>query len=97
MLLKGVASAMLFVSFYLFIFGCAGYSLLHGFCSSCERESYSVVLVLGLLNAVASLVEMHRLGGTRALLLWRTGLAAPPHVGSSWDQTHVSGRGILYH
>ena len=53
---------MLFVSFYLFIFGCAGYSLLHGFCSSCERESYSVVLVLGLLNAVASLVEMHRLG-----------------------------------
>ena len=74
---------MLFVSFYfyLFIFGCAGYSLLHGFCSSCERESYSVVLVLRLLVAVASLVGAHGLGA-HGLHCWGARAQLPHHT---WD------------
>ena len=100
---------MLFVSFYfyLFIFGCAGYSLLHGFCSSCERESYSVVLVLRLLVAVASLVGAHGLGahglhcwgararGTRASLLGRTGLGHTGFTAGAHGLSCPTTRGTL--
>ena len=44
---------LLFKKFCLFIFGCAGSSLLHA--------GYSLVAARGLLNVVASLVEGHRL------------------------------------
>ena len=47
----------LFFNFYLCIyFGCAGSLLLHGFFSSCGNEVYSLLVVHGLLIAVASFV-----------------------------------------
>ena len=48
---------------YVFIFGCAGSSLLHGLFSSCATRWYSLVSVHKLLIAVASLVV--ELPGTR--------------------------------
>ena len=65
-------------------------------------------MVRGLLIAVASLVVEHGLqalwlagSGAQAQWLWRMGLVAPQHVGSSWTRarTHVSciGRRILNH
>ena len=43
---------------YLFVFGCAGPSLLH---LAAEREGYTVVVVCGLLIAVVSLIVEHGL------------------------------------
>ena len=61
-----------------------------------DSGGYSLVAVRGLLE-VASLVQ-HKSEGHS---LWRTGLVALQHVGSSKtrDGTHVScfGRQILYH
>ena len=58
-------------SFFFFelciLFGCAGSSSLHmGFSLVAVRQSYSLVLVHGLLTVVASLVAEH---GLRALVL----------------------------
>ena len=46
---------------YLFIFGCVGSSLLPGLLSSCSGWGCSLVVAHGLLSAVASLAEEHRL------------------------------------
>ena len=45
------------------MFGCAGSSLLHAqaFSPVVASRGYSLVVVRGLLNAVASLVAVHRL------------------------------------
>ena len=45
----------------LFIFGCAGSSLLHGVFSSCGGQGYSLVVMHRLLIAVGSLVVEHGL------------------------------------
>ena len=69
--------------------------------SSCGERGLLFLAVHGLLIAVASLVVEH--GGCRvqAQWLWRTGLVAQWHVGSSWTraQTRVpcTGRQILNH
>ena len=81
--------------------------------SSCGKWGLLFIAVLGLLIVVASLVVENGLqacglqqlwhAGPRAQAqqLWRTGLAAPRHVGSSWTraQTRVPciGRRILNH
>ena len=99
--------------FQYYIFGCVGFSLLHGTFSSCGDWGLLSVAVCGLLIVVASLVVEHRLQvrglqqlwltGSRAPAqqLWCTGLVAPWHVGSSWTRarTHVPciGRQILNH
>ena len=49
------------LKFYLFIFGCAGSSLLPGLFSSCGEWGLHFVAASGLLIAVASLVAKHRL------------------------------------
>ena len=79
----------------LFIFGCVGSSVRARAFSSCGKQGLLFVAVHGLLMAVASLVAEHRLqarglqqlclAGSRAQAqqLWRTGLVAPQHVGSS--------------
>ena len=54
-------SISLFKLFYLFIFGCAGSSLLCGLSLVAESESYSLVAVCRLLIVVASFVAEHRL------------------------------------
>ena len=46
---------------YLFIFGCAGSSLLRGLCLVVVSRGYSLVAVVGLLTAVASFVAEPRL------------------------------------
>ena len=88
---------------YLFMFGCAGSSLLWGLFSSCSKW--------GLLIVVASLVSCCRARGlssfgsltlrAQAQELWYTGLVAPWHVWPSQtrDWTHVFhiGRWILHH
>ena len=60
---------------------------------------YSLIVVHGLLIAVASLVAGHIFQGSQAWQLWHMGLVALWHVGSSQtrDQTHVPciGRQIL--
>ena len=53
---------MLFIClFYLFIFGCAGSLLLHGLSLAAVRRGYSLVVMCGLLVALASLVVGHGL------------------------------------
>ena len=56
----------LHVYFYLFIFGCAGSSLLHGLSLVVVSRGYSLVAVCGLLTALASLVAEHGLQGAQA-------------------------------
>ena len=46
---------------YLFIFGCAGSSLLRGLCLVVVSRGYSLVAVVGLLTAVASFLAEPRL------------------------------------
>ena len=46
---------------YLFIYGCAGSSLLYRLFSSCVNRGYFVLAVLRLLILMASLVAEHRL------------------------------------
>ena len=81
--------------------------------SSCCVQGLLFVVVHGLLIAVASLVAEHGLqahglqqlwlAGSRAQAqqLWRTGLVAPRHVGSSWTRARTRvpciGRRILNH
>ena len=76
--------------------------------SSCSERGLLSVAVRGLLVAVASLVveNKHYTLGFQKLqptgsAVWRTGLAAPRHAGSSrtWDWTCVpcTGRRILYY
>ena len=50
----GTFSVSIIIFKCLFIFGCAGFSVLLGFFSSCSEQGYSPVLVLGLLTEVAS-------------------------------------------
>ena len=57
---------ILFKKMLLFIFGCAGFSLLFGFSLVVVSRGYSLVAVLGFLITVASLVAEHRLQGTWA-------------------------------
>ena len=93
-------------------YGCVGASLLHGLCSGCGKRG--VLLAAGpvFLTAVASSPAEHRPQGTQASVaaaprytaqvqrLWRRGLAAPQHVGSSQTRhrTRVSciGRQIFF-
>ena len=51
---------LLFFLTYLFIFDCAGSSLLHGLSLVAGRD-YSLVVILGLFISVASVVAQHRL------------------------------------
>ena len=67
------AIAPVFFFFYLFIFGCAGSSLLHTLSLVAVSRSSSLVMVYGPLVAVASLVEC-RLSGTRVLVVAVCGL-----------------------
>ena len=59
--------------FYLFIFGCAGSLLLCRLCSGCSEQGLLIV-VSGLLIAVASLVVEHRLQRARASVVVAPGL-----------------------
>ena len=96
----------------MFIFGCAGSSLLHRLFSSCDKEGATLVAVHRPLTMVASpvgiaqcLVHMGQylfLGFiAQEQQLWCLGLVALWHVGSSQirEQTCVSfiARRILYH
>ena len=74
---------ILFIYLFMFIFGCAGSSLLCGFVS--EGRGHSLAVVHGLLFATAPLVE-HRLRGVPA-----SGAATRGHSsGSSWALPHRS-------
>ena len=61
---------------YLFIFGCAGSSLPHGLSLVVASTAYCVVVVCGLLIAVASLVVEHRLWGAWASAVAMYGLSS---------------------
>ena len=69
--------------------------------SSCGKRGLLFIVVCGLLITVVSLVVEHGLQARRLQQLWRTGLVALRHVGSSRirDQTRVPciGRRILNH
>ena len=56
-----LSSFFFFLIAHLFIFGCAGSSLLHWLFSSCGEWVCSLVVALRLLIAVASLAAEHRL------------------------------------
>ena len=56
----------MFFKFYLFIFGCAGSSLLRGLSLVTASGGYSLIAVLGLLISMATLVVEHRLWDARA-------------------------------
>ena len=102
-----------FYSIYIYLFVCLFMAALGLHCcarsfSSCSEQGLLFVEMHRLLIAVASLVRSmgSQYAGfsscsMRAQWLWRTGPAAPRHVGSSWTraQTHVSciGRWILNH
>jgi len=47
----------LYIIVFIWYFGCAESSLLWGIFSSCSKQGYSVIVVLGLFTGVASLVE----------------------------------------
>ena len=59
---------------YIFIFGCSGFALLHGFFSTCGKLEYSLVAVHRLLRAMASLVVENRLYGSHAPVAAAPGL-----------------------
>ena len=84
--------ASIFLNFYLFIFGCAGSSLL--------LRDFSLVAMCGLLIAMASLVAEHGLWSVGSVVAAH-GLVAPWLVepSRSRDQTDVPciGRWILNH
>ena len=95
-----------------FVYGCAGSSLLHGAFSSCcvwasHCSGFSCCRAQALghtaSNGCNTWVQSLWLLGSRAQgqQLWHTGLVAPWQMGSSWirDRTCVSyvGRKILYH
>ena len=63
-------------SICLFIFGCAGSSLPCGLFSGCGQWGYSLVVVCGLLIAVASLVTEHRLQSSWASVVLDSGAQA---------------------
>ena len=88
--------------FYLFIFGCTGFSWLCGLFSGCGKQGLLFVL-RGSGFSVQWLLLLYGMG-SRACglqLLWCTGLAVLQYVGSPWngDQTQVPfiGRQILNH
>ena len=96
---------------YLFIFHCAGSSLLHvgslklwRLLSSCGEQvshcgGFSCCRAWTLGQLMGSVVVGPGLQSTGSVV-WHSGLDAPQHVGSSArDQTHISciGRQILYH
>ena len=54
-------SFFFFKKMYLFIFGCAGFLLLHRLFSRCGKQVYSLVRGCRLLIAVAALVAEHGL------------------------------------
>ena len=92
---------MLFKQFlFVFIFGCAGSSLLRRVSSRCRGWGLLSVAVWGLLSVVVSLAVEPGLQGAQTHQLWCTGLAAQ-HVGPSQtrDRACVSciGRLILQH
>ena len=59
---------------YIFIFGCADFSLLHGFFSTCGKLESSVVAVRRLLHAMVSLVVENGLCGSQASVAAAPGL-----------------------
>ena len=103
----------LFIYFYLFIFGCDGSRCCAWTFSSCSERGLLFIAVRGLLTVVASLVAEHGLQAHRlqqlwftdsraqAQQLWRIGLVAPRHVGSSQTRARTRvpriGRQILNH
>ena len=66
-----------FKNIFYFIFGCAGYSLLHVALSLlAESRGHSLVVVHGLLIAVPSFVVEHRLEGVWASVVAAHGLSS---------------------
>lgn len=59
---------------YIFIFGCDGFALLHGFFSTCGKLEYSLVAVHRLLSAMVSLVVENGLYGSQAPVAAAPGL-----------------------
>ena len=59
--MEGSGNVSVSLSFYLFIFGYTGSSLLHKLFSSCGKWGYSLVVVCGLLVVAISLVVEHGL------------------------------------
>ena len=59
--MEGSGNVSVSLSFYLFIFGYTGSSLLHELFSSCGKWGYSLVVVCGLLVVAISLVVEHGL------------------------------------
>jgi len=68
-------------SFYLFILGHAGSSLLHGLFSSCGEWGHAQVMVHGLLVAMAPLVSEHQLRSTGRIVVTH----GPELLRSRWD------------
>ena len=58
------------------VFDCAGSSLLRGPFSSCSKWGCSLVVVQGLLIAMASLVALHKLQGVGASVAVAHGLSS---------------------
>ena len=69
--------------------------------SGCGKWGPLFIAVRGPLTVAASLVAEHRLPDAQAQQLWRTGPAAPRHVGSSQTRARTRvpciGRQILNH
>ena len=62
------------VYLFIFIFGCAGSSLLHGLFSSCDKQGATLAVVCWLLIAEAFLVAELGFQGTRASAVAARGL-----------------------
>ena len=77
-----VSSIFFNLKFYLFIYGCAGSSVFQGFPLVVASQSYSLILVRGLLVAMASLIVHRGLWNTGSVVV-ECGLVALQHVGSS--------------
>ena len=71
-------SFFFFLMFYLFIYGCAGSSLLLKLSLVVVSGAYSLVVAHRFLIAVTSLVAEHRLSGTRASVVVCGSITAAP-------------------
>ena len=73
-----------YISFYLFIYGCAGFLLLCRLSLVAASRGYSLVAVRGLLIAVASLIAEHGLYSVQASVVAAHGLSSC----GSWAPKH---------
>ena len=85
---------------HVFLFGCAGSSLLWELFSSCNEPGATLWLrCIGF--SLRWLLSWHTGSRAQAQQSWSIGLVAPQHVGSSqiknWTLVSCTGRWILYH